>query len=115
MIRATTPVHSFLFEEDPSPFEQILITYSQGGEIVLEKTKADLEIEEIEEEEIDPKHKERYRASFRLTQEETNLFEANTAKPVYVQVRILTEAGEAIASEKWRIPLKDVLNDEVMS
>ncbi len=110
MIRATTPVHSFLFEEDPSPFEQILITYSQAGRIVLEKTKDDLEIEEI-----DPKRKECYRASYRLTQEETNLFEANTAKPIYVQVRILTEAGEAIASEKWRIPLKDVLNDEVMT
>ena len=45
MIRLTTPIHSFLFDTDPSAYERILITYAQGNRIVLEKEKDDLTTE----------------------------------------------------------------------
>lgn len=110
MIRATTPIHVFVFDEDPSKYEKILITYSQGNYTVLEKNKEDLTIEQIEGD-FSCHHGE-YRAWYRLTQEETKKFRGGQGRPVYVQVRVLTEDGEALASEKKLIQLQDVLDDK---
>lgn len=112
MTRATTPTHYFLFEEDPESYPTILITYAQGNNIVLEKHKEDLTIESIEPD--DPRCNANYRAYYRLTQEETNLFSGTPGSPIYVQVRVLTEDGEALASVKKQISIQDVLNDEVL-
>ena len=112
MIRATTPIHSFLFDEDPSLYDRILITYSQGNIIVLEKQKEDLTVEPINIGDFD--QDVAYRAWYRLTQEETKKFSKTPGKPIYVQVRVLTSAGEALASEKKLIQVQDVLNDEVL-
>lgn len=109
MFRATTPIHSFLFDEDPSEYAQILITYSQGNIIVLEKNKEDLTIEQIDGD--FSCHRGAYRAWYRLSQEETKRFRGGVGKPVCVQVRVLTEDGEALASERRQIQLQDVLND----
>ena len=111
MIRATTPKQLFYFESDPSVYQKILVTYAQNGSIVLEKGKEDLTFEVVES----PCHEgeEAYLAWFRMTQEETNLFKEK--KAVLVQVRVLTEDGEALASEKRSIGVDDVLNDEVLS
>lgn len=103
MIRATTPTHRFIFDQNPDLFEKILITYAQSGRIVLEKGKDDLTFEEQSE--------EQYPAYVQLTQEETNLFRTS---PVTVQVRVLTTGGEVLASEKKTIKVEDVLNDEVL-
>ena len=47
MKRSTTPKQSFFFEENPNTaYEEILITYWQGGKAVLEKTKEDLTFQE---------------------------------------------------------------------
>lgn len=113
MIRATTPIHTFLFDEDPEQYAKILITYSQNNINVLEKEKEDLTIEQIEGD--FSCHRGAYRAWYRLTQEETKKFRAGAGKPVYVQVRVLTEAGEALASEKRMIQLQDVLDDRELS
>ena len=110
MIRATTPIHVFVFDEDPNQYEQILITYSQGNFIVLEKEKADLTIEPIDGD--FSCHHGSWRAWYRMTQEETKKFRGGVGKPVYVQVRVLTETGEALASEKKLIQLQDVLDDK---
>ena len=85
MIRATTPKHIFYFETDPSIYSRILITYQQNGSTILEKTKEDLTIEET----TAPCDVEKtvYAAWFRLTQEETNKFQAGAGKQVTVQVR----------------------------
>lgn len=45
MFRATTPVHEFIFYEDPSDYTKILITYTQKKRIIFEKTKDDLTFE----------------------------------------------------------------------
>lgn len=111
MYRATTPRHTFIFEVDPDEnFEQILITYAQDGEIILEKEKSDLSFYEIENEDGETE----YAASLELSQIETNLFRAGTKKMVDIQVRVLTYAGEALASDEKHIPVKRVLNDEVL-
>ena len=111
MIRATTPKHMFLFETDPSVYSKILITYQQNGQNIMEKTKDDLTFEEVE----DPCSGETcYGAWFRLTQEESNKFQAGPGKQVTVQVRVLTTANEALASDKKTFSVQDVLNDEVL-
>lgn len=99
MRRATTPLHRFTFPIDPATFEKILITYSQGKTIVLEKTKDDLTIDGMI-------------ARFRMTQEEANAFRVNDA--VKIQVRALTYAGDALASNIIQIGVKEVLNDAVL-
>lgn len=109
MIRATTPKHMFIFDTDPSVYERILITYAQGGEIVIEKEKDDLTIEEFTDSNDGT---QKYNAWFRLTQEEANSF---SPKMVAVQVRALTTSGEALASEQMSFRVEDVLNDEVLS
>ena len=110
MIRATTPKHTFVFEEDPeNTFKTILITYSQNGQIILEKTKDDLEFTSFTE-----NNKELYSASYRLSQEETNKFESKPRNMIDIQIRVLTYEGEALASDKKSIQVQDVLNDEVL-
>ena len=111
MIRATTPIHTFMFEEDPSGYERILITYAQGGSIIMEKEKQDLSFEVTQD---ILSNKFCYKAFYRLSQDETKKFRANTGGPVQVQVRVLTKNGEALASDKKSISVQDVLNDEVL-
>lgn len=103
MIRATTPKHIFVFDTDinPASYSRILITYSQNNKIIMEKEKDDLTIENNT-------------VWFRMTQEDTNRFRAGNDCPVQVQVRVLTVAGEALASEKRTLTVQDVLNDEVL-
>ena len=109
MRRATTPTHTFYFEDNPEEeFDQILITYVQNSRILLEKTKADLEFEEVTEKD----GKTVYPASVQLTQEETRRFSSSI--PVSVQVRALTYGKDAVASEIMALNVKDVLNSEVL-
>ena len=113
MIRATTPKHVFYFESDPSVYSRILITYQQNGKTVLEKTQDDLTIEETTAPCDDTKTV--YAAWLRLTQDETKQFKAEAGNPVAVQVRVLTTANEALASDKAYFRVQDVLNDEVLA
>lgn len=106
MIRATTPTHTFVFSIDPDNFKTILITYSQGGVTVLEKGKDDLTFEQ---------DGESWFASYRLTQEETKKFKARANAFANVQVRVLTYADEAMASDIMTVSVRDVLNDEVLT
>lgn len=109
MYRATTPKHTFIFEVDPDQaFEKILITYAQDGQVILEKEKNDLTFFEQETK----CGKTEHAASLELTQEETKLFAAN--KMIDIQVRVLTYAGQVLASDEKRIGVKRVLNDEVL-
>ena len=106
MYRATTPRHTFVFNVNPEEtFQTILITYAQDNEIVLEKGKEDLTFTASGESEFE--------ATLTLTQEETKLFSNKSS--VKVQVRVLTNNGEAAASTKMTIPVNDVLNDEVLT
>ncbi len=99
MKRASTPTHRFELMTDLSALKDILITYKHGGKIVLEKKRKDVTMEGKT-------------AVVKLTQEETNLFSADT--DVKMQVRILSLGGESYPSNIITVPVEDVLNDEVM-
>lgn len=109
MYRATTPTHNFCFGEvDPESFKTILISYVQNDKIILEKTKDDLMFTSEEYEgEI------HYHASLKLSQEETKMF-SEKSNYVYIQIRASDYDQNVIASNIVKIPLLDVLNDEVL-
>ena len=109
MFVATTPKHTFTFPVSPEEFKRILITYTQNGKTVLEKTEQDLTFEEI----IDG-NRIIYAAWLALTQEETKKFDPALEK-FTVQVRALSNHGEAIAGGKHVFSVESVLNDGVLS
>lgn len=100
MIRITTPQHIFTFPQDPSTYAGIRITYTQCGEIVLQKTEADMTFGENNT------------ASYQLTQKETAKF-----KPGYdvqFQAHVKTSGGDVFASEIMSLRVSDVLDNEEM-
>lgn len=110
MFRATTPLHRFVFKDDPQNYEKILIIYAHGGQVFLEKTKDDLTFSTEEKDGVT-----KYVASVRLTQEETKRFRADAhGKTTYVQIRVLDSNLYAYASDKIMINVRDVLDDQVL-
>lgn len=110
MFRATTPLHSFVFKDDPQNYKKILIIYAHGEMVFLEKTKDDLTFSTKVEDGVT-----KYVASVRLTQEETKRFRIDgRGKTSYVQVRVLDSNDLAYASDKVPINVKDVLDDQVL-
>lgn len=102
MYRATSPTFTLTFDVDPdATFKSILITFKQNKKIILEKKKTDLSFGQENT------------ASFTLTQEETNLFDAT--KYVSIQVRAMTVDDEAVAFKIIRTTVFDVLNDMVLT
>ena len=110
MYRATTPIHSFHFEENPQNYERLLITYAQDKMIIMEKTKEDLTFET----EIDSEGNIDYIASFQLTQEEANRFTSVRSSIIQVQVRALDSSDNAYASDMATFSVKDVLDDRIL-
>lgn len=109
MYRASTPLHVFEFDIDPEEaFKEIQVTYVQDGSIVLEKTKKDFSFDgENTEDGV------LYKASFRLTQEETKRFSGK--KPnVLMQIRFLDRDDNIITSPTIKMRVEDVLNDGVL-
>ena len=108
MYRATTPKHTFMFENlDPSTFKVLNIYYAQQGVELLKKTKSDctFAIQEAE-------NSTYYLVMVHLTQEETKLFKGRS--PVKIQLRALTSDDNAIATEIYEVPVFEVINDEVL-
>lgn len=111
MRRATTPVHTFVFPFPPEDLAKILLTYAQDGcdgGVILNKTEEDFVFEGNV-------------GKVTLTQEETSSFiakcdccDCNDAPYVQIQIRAKTTNGQALSTDIWRVPLKDVLNDEVL-
>lgn len=106
--RLTTPTQIFEFETDPSDYARVQITYKQGQKNVLVKEKENLTIEEEQQGQTTI-----WKASFKLTQQETKMFEVSRY-PVRIQVRVLTASGDALASDIYLLSVVDVLNDEVL-
>lgn len=108
MIRGTTPTHVFTFDDiNPSELSILNIYYAQQGNVILEKHKNDCSFYTNTD--------GSYSASVTLSQEETKLFKAKReSDTVEIQVRILTGDGKALATPKYRLPIHDVLDDEVL-
>ncbi len=98
MRRATTPTHTFTFPEDVpvAEVDDVLVTYSQDGANVLEKTKKDLEIDTENNMYIVPK----------LTQAETNLF-----APGKALIQLKAKVGDTVMeSQMLWLTVKPALN-----
>ena len=99
MKRGTTPTHEFTLPIDASLIRRFLLTYTQNGEIILEKRETDMTINGNV-------------WSVKLTQEEANLFTGGAI--AHAQIRILTTGGDAMASGEHRFYVGPVFNDEVL-
>lgn len=99
MRRATTPSHTFTFPEEVevANVTDILISYSQCGKKILEKTLNDVT--------IDTNHNA---FNLTLTQKETDSFAPGKA---LIQVRAKT-GDKALASQMIWLTVKPVLNSE---
>ena len=99
MIQGTTPAHTFTVPIDTEIISNVRVTYAQSGEVVLTKEKDDCSIGNKT-------------VTVKLTQEETFKFAHDI--PVDIQVRILTTGGDALASRVERVPIREVLDGEVL-
>ena len=101
MRRATTPTHIFTFPDtvEVSSVTEILISYSQCGKVILEKTFNDLSIDT-----------DKNAFYLDLTQDETDLFAPGKA---LIQVRAKT-GNKTLASQMIWLTVKPVLNSEEM-
>lgn len=107
MKRLTTPTHEFLLEIDPSEWDEFRITYKQAGRIVLERTEAD--VYHIEETGTNPI---KYKLWYRLTQVETQMFQANVKTEI--QIRCHYPDGTSFASDIIPMNVAEVLNQEIL-
>lgn len=104
--RGTTPTHIFSFPFDPNELSSIYITYTQRGNIIIEKTIDDIEFDTVEE-----------TMKVTLSQEDTLAFFGANPRirtvdtTVFIQVRAGFANGEAWASEIMKDRVGDILKD----
>ena len=128
IVRGTTPYHTFIVPMTSESIDEIYITYLQNNEVILDKDKTNVTIEdaisetqnsEIEdadmptEEEIEPTSQ----ITLHLTQEDTlkfKFFPAAEKNIAVVQLRILDTDGEAYASDPIHERIFGVLKDGVI-
>lgn len=99
MLIGTTPTHIFQIPFDTNVIQNLKITYTQDGQIKLEKRYEDCSLT-------------KNTISLRLTQEETFVFENN--KNVEIQMRILTTGGDALSSDIRLVTVERCLDSEVL-
>ena len=100
MIRGTTPTHIFSLPVSAETIKTIRVVYAQNDVIKLTKKNEDCTMSGNS-------------VTIKLTQEDTFLFDDDAC--VDVQVRVLTNSGDALASRVMRIHCEECLSDEVLS
>lgn len=101
MRRATTPTHIFTFPEtvEVGSVSEILISYTQCGKTILEKTLENLTIDT-----------DNNRFEVKLTEAETDKF-----APGKALIQLRAKIGDTtLASQMIVFPVKPVLNSEEM-
>lgn len=129
IVRGTTPYHSFIIPLAPEQIQNIYISYSQNGKLILNKEKADIEImpivtEETEveesEEESEEEPEEEIKSSLiglHLSQEDTlgfKFYPAAEKNIAVIQLRILDMDNEAYASEPITERISGVIKDGII-
>lgn len=99
MIQGTTPTHQFTIPMDAAVIQTVRVAYAQKDKVLLVKEGDDCRVEGNVVE-------------VKLTQEETLLFDEFSS--VQIQVRVLTTAGDALASDLIRVPCGAILDKEVL-
>lgn len=130
IVRGTTPYHTFIVPMASESIEEVYITYLQNNEVVLDKDKTTVTIEDVEletenaevndtelaeeeETEVTPTSQ----ITLHLTQEDTLKFKFYPAAEkniAVVQLRILDTNGEAYASDPVQERIFGVLKDGVI-
>ena len=100
MIRGTTPKHRFHLPFAAESLAALRVSYAQRGEVLAERTLAECDVMEDV-------------ITVTLTQKETLSFVAG--ERVQIQVRALTQKGEAFASRILRVGVTDCLCEEVLA
>ena len=99
MIRGTTPTHIFTVPFDTSIIKTVRVIYEQNNKKILYKRNEDVEISDNT-------------ISLKLTQEDTLKFKHG--KNVKIQLRVLTNDGEAMNSAIIVDSVQECLDDEVL-
>lgn len=97
--RACSYQATFQTPKPPSNYSNILVTFSQNGQNLINKTRYQLAVEE-------------YSVTAQLTQEETKLFEAGT--PAQVQIRCFGAVYDAPGSAVFSVDVWPALNDTIL-
>lgn len=97
MRRGTTPTHTFVVPIDASDVAKIRVIYSQRGQVILTRDYDTYQDGKL---------------VVQLSQEDTLKFDDK--QPVYIQLRVLTLAGEALASNVIETQSYWLLEDEVL-
>ena len=103
MYRVTTPTHTYTLPIETSSCKEILVSYKQNN-VLLEKHYQDQTLPSGMT--LDGKD-----VIVNLTQAETKAFEKGK---IDVQVRVLTNANKAVASQIFTVTHKDVINEEIL-
>lgn len=103
MYRATTPVHTFTLPSETSFYKEIQVMYKQGRKKIVKHYQNN---ELPEGMTLDGKN-----VIIRLTQEETLKFDKGK---VNVQIRVMTNADDVMASQKFSIDLDDCYSEDVL-
>lgn len=103
MYRVTTPTHTYTLPIETSSCKVILVSYEQDN-VLIEKRYQDGILPSGMT--LDGKV-----VIVNLTQAETKAFAKGA---IDAQVRVLTTAGKAFASQHFTISNKDVINEEIL-
>lgn len=99
MRRGTTPTHTFSLPFSVTMISALRITYAQNGRTIMTKTEQDVDASDQE-------------ISVRLTQEETLMF--SDKSDVEIQLKILSTAGDVLASPVYTVHPLRIIDEEVL-
>lgn len=99
MRRVCSYAATFQTPEPPSNYTDIIVTLSQNGEILINKARYQLTVEE-------------FTVTVQLTQEETALFEAGI--PAQIQIRCFGGVYNAPGSAVYSIDVWPALNETIL-
>ena len=124
IMRGTTPYHSFILPLRAEQIDEMWVTYTQNGVLVLDKTKEDATLTNIEDlyenasmEELTEEEINSCQATLHLIQEDTlgfKFYPAAEKNIVVIQVRILDTNGEAYGSDPIHERIMGVIKNGVI-
>ena len=101
MIRGTTPTLEFTLPFDTSLIAEMYATIAQDGKTVMEKALSDCSCSGTS-------------VSMTLTQEDTLGLQQQPRSLAEIQIRVLTTAGDALASDIMRVYVGRILKEGVI-
>ena len=121
IMRGTTPYQSFILPMHADEITEIYVSYTQNGQMILDKTSADAEIHDIVDlyenasmEELTEEELNSCQVTLHLSQEDTlafHFYPAAEKNIAVIQVRVLAVDGEAYASDPIHERIMGVIKD----